>query len=229
MVQQRKILSDNVLIELENMITSGLRPGDKVPTEKELSELFGVGRSTIRESMKALVAKGLIVRTTEGTFVSDHVEKCLVDPLNLMVNMEFGKVRDLLELREIVELGAIRIAAEKIDDSAIAELKRINWQLQEPGAGPEALQDRDIQFHNVIAGATGNKVLAEFLNAIRRVIADHVEDIQVPQQNIEGACCKHQNIINALEAHDPQRAHAAMKDYFRFNESKGSYGKGLRG
>lgn len=229
MVQQRKILSDNVLIELENMIISGLRPGDKVPTEKELSELFGVGRSTIRESMKALVAKGLIVRTTEGTFVSDHVEKCLVDPLNLMVSMEIGKVRDLLELREIVELGAIRIAAEKIDDSAIAELKRLNWQLQEPGAGPEDLQDRDIQFHNVIAGATGNKVLVEFLNAIRRVIADHVEDIQVPLQNIQGACGKHQNIISALEEHDPQRAHAAMKEYFRFNESKGSYGKGLRG
>ena len=226
MAQQRKILSDNVLMEIENMIVSGLRPGDKVPTEKELSEQFGVGRSTIRESMKALVAKGLIERTTEGTFVSNHVEKCLVDPLNLMVNMEIGKVRDLLELREIVELGAIRIAAEKIDDETIAQLKRINWQMQEPGAEPSVLQERDIQFHNAIAGVAGNKVLVEFLNAIRRVIADHIEDAQFAQQNIEGSSRWHQNIISALEAHDPQKAHAAMKDYFRFNEFKGAYAKG---
>lgn len=226
MAQQRRILSDNVLIGLENMITSGLRPGDKVPTEKELAEQFGVGRSTVRESMKALVAKGLIERTTEGTFVSNHVEKCLVDPLNLMVNMEIGKVRDLLELREIVEQGAIRIAAEKIDDESIAQLKRINWQMQEPDLDPDTLQERDIQFHNVIAGATGNKVLMEFLNAIRHVIADHIEDVQVPRQNLEEACRQHQNIIGALEAHDAKKAYAAIKEYFRFNEYTGTYNKG---
>ena len=228
MAQQRKILSDNVLAEIENMITSGLRPGDKVPTEKELSERFGVGRSTIRESMKALVAKGLIERTTEGTFVSNDVDKCLVDPLNLLVNMEIGKVRDLLELREIVELGAIRLAAEKIDDDCIAKLKRINWQLQEPGVEPALQQERDIEFHNIIASATGNKVLMEFLNAIRRVIGEHIEDTQVTRHNIDDACAQHQSIIRALEAHDPKLAYEAMKEYFRFNEFKGSYGKPRR-
>ena len=216
-------LTDNILKELEEMIIAKMKPGDKMPTEKELAEKFSVGRSTIRESMKALVVKGFVTRTTEGTFVSDRVNQCLVDPLNLMINMEIGNIYDLLELRKIIELGAIRIAARNIDAEALSTLKKINWQLQEPDADPVVLQDRDIAFHNKIAESTGNKVLAEFLNAIRLVIAKNIENEKVPVTFIDEAYSHHQELIDALEAHDPDAAYDSLNRYFMFNEDKGSY------
>lgn len=216
-------LSDSIQKELEELITSGFKPGDKIPTEKELAERFSVGRSTIRESMKALVAKGLVARTTEGTFVSDKVNQCLIDPLSLMVNMEIGDIYDLLELREIIELGMIRIAAQKIDDSSLSMLKRINWQIQEPDADPAVLQERDIAFHSKIAESTGNQVLTEFLNAIRRVIVRNIENEEATSGFIQEAYMQHQELIEALEEHNPDKAYDVLKKYFMFNTDKGSY------
>lgn len=216
-------LSDSIQKELEELITSGFKPGDRIPTEMELAERFSVGRSTIRESMKALVAKGLVARTTEGTFVSDKVNQCLIDPLSLMVNMEIGDIYDLLELREIIELGMIRIAAQKIDDSSLSMLKRINWQIQEPDADPAVLQERDIAFHSKIAESTGNQVLTEFLNAIRRVIVRNIENEETTSGFIQEAYMQHQGLIEALEEHNPDKAYDVLKKYFMFNADRGSY------
>lgn len=216
-------LSDSIQKELEELITSGFKPGDRIPTEMELAERFSVGRSTIRESMKALVAKGLVARTTEGTFVSDKVNQCLIDPLSLMVNMEIGDIYDLLELREIIELGMIRIAAQKIDDSSLSMLKRINWQIQEPDADPAVLQERDIAFHSKIAESTGNQVLTEFLNAIRRVIVRNIENEETTSGFIQEAYMQHQGLIEALEEHNPDKAYDVLKKYFMFNTDRGSY------
>ena len=216
-------LSDSIQKELEELITSGFKPGDRIPTEMELAERFSVGRSTIRESMKALVAKGLVARTTEGTFVSDKVNQCLIDPLSLMVNMEIGDIYDLLELREIIELGMIRIAAQKIDDSSLSMLKRINWQIQEPDADPAVLQERDIAFHSKIAESTGNQVLTEFLNAIRRVIVRNIENEEATSGFIQEAYMQHQELIEALEEHNPDKAYDVLKKYFMFNADRGSY------
>ena len=160
MAQKIKLV-DNILRELENMITGQMNPGDKLPTEMELSELFGVGRSTIRESMTALVAKKLVTRTNEGTFVSEHVNECLVDPLNVLIDMEVGKVKDLMQLREILELGTIRLAAENADENTILILERLDWQMNEPGITAEVMQRRDIEFHSEIARASGNVVKSE--------------------------------------------------------------------
>ncbi len=222
---QRTNLTGSVLTELESMITGNMKPGEKMPTEKDLSERFSVGRSTIRESMMVLVAKGLVTRTTEGTFVSDQVNKCLVDPLNLLVNMEVGNVRDLLELRKIVELGAIRLAAQKITDEQLLQLKKLNWQMQEPGISAVDLQERDIDFHYTIAEATGNQLLAEFVHAIRMVIVKNIENDAVPFGFVQEACMLHQMLIEDMEAHDADHAYATLEHYFSFNEDLGAYNR----
>lgn len=91
-------LSDTVVEKLEAMIST-MKPGERLPTEKELSERFSVGRSTIRESMKVLSARRMVVRRNEGTFVGDAVKGCLVDPLKLIINMQpDSDINALIEL-----------------------------------------------------------------------------------------------------------------------------------
>lgn len=129
---EKKNLVEGVLKELEWMIVEQMNPGDKLPSEMELAERFNVGRSTIRESMTALTAKKLVVKRKEGTFVSEHVNECLIDPLNIMIHMEVGEIKDLMQIREILELGTIRLAAEKADEETILNMERLDWQMNEP-------------------------------------------------------------------------------------------------
>ncbi len=222
MAQKIKLV-DNILRELENMIVRDMDSGDKLPAELELAERFGVGRSTIRESMTALVARKLVTRTNEGTFVSEHVSECLVDPLDILINMEVGNVEDLMQLREILELGTIRLAAENADESTIRNLERLDWQMHEPGITADIMQKRDIEFHSEIARASGNVVLMELLNALREVIATNIESKDAMAGLGGDSHNMHREIIEAIQAHDADLAYDQMKEYFRFVRENGAF------
>ncbi|MCB7302874.1 FadR family transcriptional regulator [Bariatricus massiliensis] len=211
--KKKQRLSDSITEELEKMIIEKFRPGDKIPPEMELAERFGVGRSTVRESMKALTAKGIIVRRNEGTFVSVEVNRCLIEPLSLLVNMEIGNLENLVEMRKLLELGCIRIAAERITDEELKELEKLNWQMHEPGADGLKLQNIDIQFHNKIVEATGNQLLVELLNAVRKVMVQHSEDPYGVLEVLPDMLESHGELIDALKKHDPAKAYESMETY----------------
>ncbi|MFR5600946.1 MAG: FadR/GntR family transcriptional regulator [Lachnospiraceae bacterium] len=209
----RVSLSDTILEKLETMIST-MKPGERLPTEKELSEEFGVGRSTIRESMKVLSARRMVVRRNEGTFVADAVKGCLIDPLNLIINMQAENINYLIELREILELSSSRIAAQRASDEDVAELKRALWLTKEPGLTREESQKRDIAFHNAIAHIAGNPVIEELLNAVRVVIAQNVES-DPTRENIRFGKERnyHDEMVEAIEEQDPEKAYLCTKEY----------------
>lgn len=202
-------LSDTVLEKLEEMISTK-KPGDRLPTEAELSEQFSVGRSTIRESMKVLAAKRMIVRRNEGTFVADMMKGCFVDPLNMIINMSTGDMNCLIELREILELSAVQLAAQRATAEDVLELRRANWMMKEPGLDAKERTKRDIAFHARIAQCTGNPVIVELLNAIREVIALNVEEGHTFDANNEF----HAEMIDAISQQDPAKARDVMQRYF---------------
>lgn len=210
----RVSLSDTVVEKLEKMIAT-MSPGERLPTEMELSELFSVGRSTIRESMKVLTARKMVVRRNEGTFVTDAVNGCLIDPLNMIINMTDCDINSLIEVREILELSAIEIAAQRATEADITELERANWLMNEPGLSKEERQQRDIDFHSSIAKITGNVVIAELLSALRAVIAQNVETKNGSVLHVyPGGSEHHQEMIAAIAAQDPAKARARMAEYF---------------
>ena len=92
-------LSQKVMNDMRQMIASNMKMGDPFPTESELASILGVSRTTVRESMKALIATGLLTRNSKGTFVADAATDCLVEPLNVLINLKVGNVSDLFDLR----------------------------------------------------------------------------------------------------------------------------------
>lgn len=208
-------LSDFVIAELEKMILA-LKPGDRLPTEKELAERFNVGRSTIRESMTVFVAQKMVVKRNEGTFVADNSKDYLINPLNLIINMEIGNIDDLKELREMLELSLVRLAAERATEEDILALEKADWLHREPGLSRKERRDRDIAFHRAIADATGNSVAGELLSALRTVIANRWEDslpltaarVSDSERNY------HEEIIASLRRHDPDAAYGCLEAYF---------------
>ena len=210
----RVSLSDAVVEKLETMIST-MKPGKRLPTEKELAEAFSVGRSTIRESMKVLSARRMVVRRNEGTFVGDAVKGCLVDPLNLIISMQAGgDVNSLIELREILELSTIRLACQRATPDDIVELERARWMMDEPGLSTEERQKRDINFHNTIAKVAGNPVIEELLGSLRLVIAKNVETRNDEVILVNGTRNFHKEMVDAIGEQNPQRAYQIMTEYF---------------
>lgn len=207
---KRTNLCDTIVKELESAIAS-MEPGDRLPSEKELSEQYEVGRSTIRESLKVLTARKIIVRRNEGTFVADKITDCLTDPLDVFINMEVGSIDSLLELREILEISIIRIAAQRATEEDLQKIYHAQWLLNEPNLSDEEGQNRDIQFHNAIAATLKNPVIVELLGAIRTVIARNVEDCG-PRPSLDRAY--HEEMVDSIATHDPDRAGTCMSEYF---------------
>lgn len=214
MQQAKNTLSDSVHSKLEKLILS-MNPGDRLPTEKELGERFEVGRSTIRECMAIFVARKMVIRRNEGTFVADSTKDFLLDPLNLIIDLEIGDLNDLMELRELLEMNTIRLAALRATDEDIQKLEHLDWMMREPGLARSESDKRDIEFHRAIASSTGNTVLAELVSALRTVIAQNTQSTSpVPQEWIRKSLHLRQEMIDSIRCHDADAAYRCMETYF---------------
>ena len=126
----KKIKSKSVVQTVVDSITKAiiagdLKPGDKIPTEMELAESFGVGRNSIREAIKILVYYGVLeIRRAEGTFVCDGFNKIMIDPMIYGVILHQSRdYVNLMELREMMEVGVMRLAIVKYEESELEKLR----------------------------------------------------------------------------------------------------------
>ena len=214
MISEKVSLSDELAEKLSQWIFREFKAGDRLPPEIELAKHYGVSRSTMRESLKILTAEGIITRGREGTFISEKVKESLIKPLSLMVNMEVGNIKNLIELRKILEVAAISAASERANQECIEELKRIQWKMKEPGISMDRLQQLDIEFHNTIARATGNGMLTELLNAIRCVIVKNLENSKALVPIYDDTFDLHERLIEAIGLHDKEKACLMLERYF---------------
>ena len=109
----------------EAMLNRQLRPGDKIPTEAELAESMGVGRNSIREAVKILVYLGVLeIRRAEGTFVCDGFSESMIDPMiyGIILDKE-DSYENLMELREMMEVGVMQLAMKKVTQKELDVLK----------------------------------------------------------------------------------------------------------
>ena len=127
---KNKSVVQTVVDSITKVIISGeLKPGDKIPTEMELAESFGVGRNSIREAIKILVYYGILeIRRAEGTFVCNGFNKIMIDPMVYGVILHQSEdYVNLMELREMMEVGVMRLAIAKYDE---AELEKLHEKLE---------------------------------------------------------------------------------------------------
>ena len=201
------------------MIASNMEIGDPFPTESELSAILGVSRTTIRESMKVLIATGLLTRNSKGTFVADTATDCLVEPLNVLINLKVGNVSDLFDLRCTLEVGVAQRAAKVIQPDVILQLERQVWLMQNPDASENDFQKNDIAFHLLLAQTAGNSIVIELLNAIRSVIAAKQSDTCNFKPMQDTVVESHKQLILALKAHNSERAAQCMDEHMKISHA----------
>jgi GntR family transcriptional regulator, transcriptional repressor for pyruvate dehydrogenase complex len=161
-------VTDEAIDKLKTMIMSGeLRPGQRLPREVDLAADLGLSRSSLREAVRALsLVRILDVRQGDGTYVSDLSADSLVDTLSFIVEFHHdSSVLELLEVRRILEPAACARAAEQITRAGLVELERI-LHLVTAKSPVEELVQADVEFHQAIAAASGNSVMASLIDSL---------------------------------------------------------------
>nr|WP_257985607.1 GntR family transcriptional regulator [Bacillus sp. V5-8f] len=191
----------NIVEKLRNMIdTDGLLPGDKIPSERELAERLNVGRSSVREALRALELLGLIeTRRGEGTFIKDFQEHRLVELLGAFFLQNPQIQGNLLETKYLIEMDCLRTIITSCSDSEVEML--LNWVVQR--------SFDDESFFQKIAEVNRNKLLER----IWRIINSYAKASDFPSQAMIHE--EYINLIYALKERNEQKVHTIYNNIIR--------------
>lgn len=166
-IKTRKIYEE-IVEQIRKLVTSGeLKPGDRLPSERDLAEHLQVSRASVREALSALQMLGLLdARSGEGTYIREVNIESLVAPLAWALYMEKDTVFELLEVRKIFEVQAVALAAERANSEDCQEMEdalhKMYQDLQTENLGEQA----DHQFHFAIVRATHNKIFIHLMSVL---------------------------------------------------------------
>ena len=209
-------LTEEVVRRFKQLLADGrLKPGGRLPPERELAGLFGISRPSLRHGLKALEMLGAIEsRRRHGTFVSESAGNVLEEPLNLVVLLNSTTFEELYEVRRIVEVELAALAAERGTAAELADIEQCLAE-QRASTGNEFLT-KDLEFHNFIARASHNGLFAVFLGSLRRLMSDKMKVLllEAPGSDVPSNVAKtieqHQKIVRRLLARDPAGARKTM-------------------
>jgi GntR family transcriptional repressor for pyruvate dehydrogenase complex len=200
--------------QLRTLIHDGrLKPGDRLPTERELADMLGVSRPTVREALSALTLLNVVEsRQGSGRIVGSLDLFALTEPISVLLSLSLPSDRDVeavLEMRAVVESGLARMAATRISDEALSEYREILDKLHAAETGPDLLR-HDIALHDLVARESHNPMLAWLLQSVRELIAVARSQTMRVKGVLENVAADQERIYEALSRRDPTAAADAM-------------------
>jgi GntR family transcriptional repressor for pyruvate dehydrogenase complex len=212
---KRVNVSDAVVEQLLELIGSGeLRPGSRLPPERELMTMFGVGRSSIREALRGLVLAGIVeAAPMRGTIVRSPIGKRLDSEIARAVM--FWTIKDIYELRAVVEGYAAGIAAQRATPAQIRAIEHAHLELVRKVRIGSLYFKENIKFHLEIAAASGNSALLYCLRSIIGSFRETREQMDVLQSVPEVDISDHQAILDAIRERNPERSRRMMEAHMR--------------
>ncbi len=216
----RVTLSAQIIEQMENCIDQELWPvGTKIPGEAELMETFGVSRNTIREATLSLVYAGILqARPGDGTYV---ISQNRLDAA-IQNRMKDARVRDIMEVRTILEANIVRLAARYSDENDIAELKKALDDRNNPELAQNDFIEMDTEFHLQLARQSHNMLLFDLYNSFIFFIEEEIRIYTEVRENRQ--VDEHTALYNAIAAHDQEAAEKCIIELLEsenavFNES----------
>lgn len=211
---RRQRLYEDIVGQIQTLIADRhLRPGDRLPGERELADALSVSRASVREALRVLDYIGVVeVRAGEGTFVASTPPRPL-DPSVYRLLSERTFLLDVLEAREIVETMVVRLAAARIDGEDLAALERaLERREAELAAGRDDVAG-DLRFHEALADATGNPALVSVVRHLNELWARSRERTGRQPASPRQAHAYHARILQALRRRQVAAAVRAMREH----------------
>lgn len=221
----RKRLYESIVDQMRQLIVNGTwKPGDRLPSERELTEIFSVGRTSVREALRILEAFGFIeIHAGDGSYVKEmkDIPKRINELATIFTepSAEDEYMSELMEARELIESQVAFLAAQSATKEDIAKLDEI-IQRQEDSilSGGDGIQE-NIEFHLCLTEITGNRVLVLLQNIFSQVSIKAVSRYFLSPIRREDSIEGHKVIANAIREGRASEAHKLMLDHLRHRYS----------
>jgi GntR family transcriptional repressor for pyruvate dehydrogenase complex len=219
-----KVVSEEIIDYIQK---NGLKPGDRLPSEYELSGILGAGRSTVREAVKILISRNILeIKRGTGTFVSEK-KGMSDDPLGLVFVKESHKMaEDLMAVRFMIEPDIAAMAAKNAVDEDIEALERLRDEIEEMICRGENHLCKDIEFHSKIALSSKNIIVPRLVPIIHNAIQVFMDETN--RELLKETVTSHREIVEAIRKHDGMEAYDAMYLHLVYNRKLINQRKGKR-
>jgi GntR family transcriptional regulator, transcriptional repressor for pyruvate dehydrogenase complex len=210
-----QLLSRVVAERLEDyVLRRGYQPGDKLPSEREFGDLFGVSRTVLREAVKLLNQKGLVQSSVgRGLYVAEPNGRTLASSIDTLLQLKQGRVDHILEVRATLEDLSARAAAERASDEDLVAMRVALDEMDRLLDRPVLFIRSDLTFHLALARATHNPLLLALVEPTMTLM-QHIRERMVDLPDAAtGAQKGHRRIYAAVLNHDPASAAAAMAEH----------------
>ena len=203
-----------IIKEFRNMLSNGeLKCGDKLPSERKMTDMFHLSRTSVREALRSLEMMGIVEkRHGEGNYIVDNAENSMIDVLSIMLIMNKGTMDDFMEFRKWIELGAIKNVIEYSSNEEIHQLRTYLKGYENHQTVYDRTQ-QDIAFHKAIVSLSKNPFFIYIFNAFSVLASTHLEQM-LNELTSNGKDSKqvnyihqeHLDLLSAIEARDYKQA-----------------------
>src|SRR6476646_5629989 len=209
--------TEQVVAHVRGLIERGsLRPGDRLPAERDLALQIGVSRPTVRAGLRALAAMGVVQsRHGSGTYIPEGPPMLGSEPLSLLAALHGFTREEMYEARRLLEVGAAGLAAERATPDQLVTLADEVSNLFAALDDPERFLVHDIKFHRSVAVASGNPIVASLVEMVSALYYDRRRETakQASDRDLKEAAELHRHIYQAIRSHDPEEARNAMNEH----------------
>lgn len=213
-IEKRKV-SGEIVAEIKRLISDGVfQPEEKLPSETELSNQFGVSRASVREALSMLAAAEILeTRQGQGTFVRHVQVGNYIHPLALSIVTEEKQTLQLLEMRQVVEAGTVEFAAIRRNENDIKDIKQSVLDIEAQLESGESEMEADFNFHMAVAAASKNPLLIKSIENIAQVMRESLQFTyrEKKQERRWEVLQEHKDILDCIQNKDPEGAILAMK------------------
>ena len=205
----------------EHIVTNRLAPGDKLPSESELSSGLGVSRTAIREGLRSLEAVGVITtHQGKGRFVSQFDSATMADNLAISLSFDQPSLREILEIRKTLETGFLSRAAALLTEDDLQVLEQLVHRMRLKLRKPTTFLQEDMEFHRVLFRKLNNRILLNVLEVFWKLFGRIEEGSEHTGDQLTEAVNQHKAIVSALRKGAVPLAERLLEAHFRDAEQR---------
>ncbi len=209
------LMAEQVVIQVRDMIREGtLRPGDRLPPEREFAKRLGISRASLRVGLRFLAAIGVLTsRHGSGSYIADGPPALDSEPLSMLAALHGFTTEKMFEARRLVEVAVAGLAAENATDD---DLRIMAEEVAETYAAlhnPQEYLVHDFGFHRAVAAASGNPILATFMKMVTDVLHQRRSKTIGRSRDLKESAEMHRKIYRAIRARDVEAARKAMSEH----------------
>jgi len=216
-IKRQAKLSSQVADQIQQLILSrDLKPGDRLPTEREMGETFEVSRTVIREAIRTLEARGLVKALTgSGTYIRAMKGSDVVSSLGMYINTQHKpfSLDALMEVREVLEIEMVRLAAERAGAADIARLEENLEKMCRTTDDAKEFSKWDLEFHLQLYEASGNPLFGIILEPLTESLFELIWTGSSTPGAAKEACDFHARILTHIKNKDAKEAVKIMKKH----------------